>query len=79
MNTPTIAKNYLREDEIKELNRIVNMWLDFAEDQALRLSLSQIFIHKKQNNYSISSEGYALQHPKALLQCSIVKQFCSSA
>lgn len=32
----TVAKNYLREDEIKELNRIANMWLDFAEDQALR-------------------------------------------
>ena len=31
-----IAKNYLREDEIDELNRIVAMWLDFAEDQALR-------------------------------------------
>ena len=31
-----IAKNYLREGEIKELNRIVTMWLDFAEDQALR-------------------------------------------
>lgn len=32
----TIAKNYLREDEIEELNRIVTMWLDFAEDQAKR-------------------------------------------
>ncbi len=32
----TIAKNYLRENEIDELNRIVVMWLDFAEDQALR-------------------------------------------
>ncbi len=30
------AKNYLRDGEIAELNRIVNMWLDFAEDQALR-------------------------------------------
>ena len=30
------AKNYLREAEIEELNRIVTMWLDFAEDQALR-------------------------------------------
>lgn len=29
-----IAKNYLKESEIKELNRIINMWLDFAEDQA---------------------------------------------
>jgi len=32
----TIAKNYLKEDEIDELNRIVVMWLDFAEDQAKR-------------------------------------------
>lgn len=31
-----IAKNYLRENEIDELNRIVVMWLDFAEDQARR-------------------------------------------
>lgn len=38
----TIAKNYLQEDEIKGLNRIVTMWLDFAEDQALRRK--QVFL-----------------------------------
>jgi len=32
----TIAKNYLKEEEITELNRIVTMFLDFAEDQARR-------------------------------------------
>ena len=32
----TIAKNYLSAVEIDELNRIVVMWLDFAEDQARR-------------------------------------------
>jgi hypothetical protein len=32
----TVAKNYLHESEIGELNRIVTMWLDFAEDQARR-------------------------------------------
>jgi hypothetical protein len=32
----TIAKNYLAEDEIKALERIVSMYLDFAEDQAAR-------------------------------------------
>ena len=32
----TTAKNYLRAEEIDELNRIVVMWLDFAEDQARR-------------------------------------------
>lgn len=38
----TIAKNYLKENEIAELNRIVSMWLDFAEDQAERRK--QIFL-----------------------------------
>jgi len=32
----TIAKNYLQEAEISELNRIIAMWLDYAEDQAKR-------------------------------------------
>lgn len=32
----TVAKNYLNQDEVSELNRVVNMWLDFAEDQARR-------------------------------------------
>lgn len=38
----TVAKNYLKENEIDELNRIVVMWLDFAEDQAKRRK--QIFM-----------------------------------
>ncbi|HED12141.1 MAG TPA: hydroxyacid dehydrogenase [Gammaproteobacteria bacterium] len=38
----TVAKNYLNQQEIEELNRIVTMWLDFAEDQALRRK--QIFM-----------------------------------
>ncbi|HEY4248983.1 MAG TPA: virulence RhuM family protein [Lacunisphaera sp.] len=35
----TVAKNYLREEEIVVLNRIVVMFLDFAEDQAERKKL----------------------------------------
>jgi hypothetical protein len=31
-----IAKNYLTEDELSELNRVVTMYLDYAEDQARR-------------------------------------------
>jgi hypothetical protein len=38
----TVAKNYLGQDEITELNRIVTMWLDFAEDQARRRK--QVFL-----------------------------------
>lgn len=32
----TISKNYLDHDEVSELNRIVTMYLDFAEDRARR-------------------------------------------
>lgn len=32
----TVAKNYLTENEMKSLNRIVTMYLDYAEDQAER-------------------------------------------
>ena len=32
----TVAKNYLNSHKINELNRIVVMWLDFAEDKARR-------------------------------------------
>ncbi len=38
----TVAKNYLNADEIAELNRIVGMFLDFAEDQAKRRK--QVFL-----------------------------------
>jgi hypothetical protein len=38
----TVAKNYLSQNEIDELNRVVTMWLDFAEDQAKRRK--QVFL-----------------------------------
>lgn len=38
----TTAKNYLQADEIDGLNRIVVMWLDYAEDQARRRK--QVFL-----------------------------------
>ena len=38
----TVAKNYLRETEISELNRIVVMFLDYAEDQTRRRK--QVFL-----------------------------------
>ena len=32
----TVAKNYLEETEIKSLERVVTMYLDYAENQAVR-------------------------------------------
>ena len=43
----TVAKNYLVQDEVSELNRVVTMWLDFAEDQARRRQ--QIFLRDWQS------------------------------
>lgn len=43
----TIAKNYLREEEIDQLNRIISMWLDYAEDQTKRRQ--QIFLKSWQD------------------------------
>ncbi len=36
LSDTVIAKNYLRKDEIIQLNRIVNMYIDYAEFQAAR-------------------------------------------
>ena len=41
------AKNFLSQHEAGELNRIVNMWLEFAEDQARRCKY--IFLRDWQN------------------------------
>ncbi len=41
-NDVTVAKNYLNQNEVGELNRVVNMWLDFAEDQTRRRQ--QVFL-----------------------------------
>lgn len=43
----TVAKNFLDAEEIDELNRIVVMWLDFAEDQARRRR--QVFLRDWQS------------------------------
>jgi hypothetical protein len=32
----TVAKNYLTQEELSDLNRVVTMYLDYAEDQAKR-------------------------------------------
>lgn len=38
----TVAKNYLSEGEIRDLNRLVNMFLDTAEDRAERHQLTSM-------------------------------------
>jgi len=59
----TIAKNYLNGEEIEALNRIVSMYLDFAEDQAKRHR--QIFMRdwrKKLDSFLQFNERNILDH-----------------
>jgi hypothetical protein len=54
----SIAKNYLTEDELKQLNLIVSMYLDFAELQATngRLMKMQDWIDKLDDFLRISEK-----------------------
>ncbi len=59
----TIAKNYLNEKEMEQLNRIVTMYLDYAEDQARRHR--QIFMRdwrKKLDAFLKFNERDILEH-----------------
>ena len=55
----TVAKNYLAEDELKQLNLIVSMYLDFAELQAGRGRLMKMtdWIGKLDEFLKISERG----------------------
>jgi hypothetical protein len=60
----TIAKNYLHKEEIGGLNRIVTMYLDYAEDQAKRHR--QIFMkdwRKKLDAFLKFNEREILNNP----------------
>lgn len=68
----SIAKNYLSADEIKELERIVSMFLDYAENQAARHipMKMQDWAHKLDgflqfNEYEILNDSGRISHEVA--------------
>jgi hypothetical protein len=68
----TVAKNYLQKEEIDELNRIVTMYLDYAENQARRgvpMSMAD-WVQKLDaflqfNDYSILKNAGSISHEVA--------------
>jgi len=67
-----VAKNYLSPEEITELNRIVNMYLDYAENQAERHKLmsmedwaSRLDAFLKFNEYDILQNPGKVSHTVA--------------
>ena len=69
----TVAKNYLIEKEIKDLERIVSMYLDYAENQAARqmpMKMSD-WIHKLDafldfNEYQVLKDAGKVRHDVAV-------------
>jgi len=68
----TVAKNYLTAPEIKQLERIVNMYLDYAENQAARhipmrmadwVEKLDAFLHF--NEYDVLSDSGRVSHAVA--------------
>ena len=68
----SIAKNYLVEKEIKELERVVSMYLDYAENQAAREIpmkmadwIQKIDAFLQFNEYNILKDAGKLSHEVA--------------
>jgi hypothetical protein len=68
----TVAKNYLGEDEIRALERIVGMYLDYAENQAsrqipMRMSdwVDRLDAFLKFNEYDVLTNAGRVSHEVA--------------
>ncbi len=74
----SIAKNYLTEKELKALDRIVTMYLDYAEDQAERnVPMTMKDWASKLNAFLQFNERDILDHPGKVSQ-EVAKAFAES-
>ena len=73
-----VAKNYLTEKELKSLDRIVTMYLDYAEDQAERnIPMTMTDWAGKLNAFLKFNEREILDHPGKVSQ-EVAKAFAES-
>lgn len=74
----SVAKNYLNKDEIEALDRIVNMYLDYAEDQAKRkIPMTMDDWSKKLDAFLKFNERKVLDNP-GQVSAEIAKSFAES-
>jgi len=74
----SIAKNYLNEEELDGLNRIVTMYLDYAEDQAKRgILMTMADWAKKLDAFLQFNERELLDNP-GKVSAEIAKEFAES-
>ena len=70
-----VAKNYLSEDEISELNRIVNMYLDYAENLALRQKAMSMKDWASRLDKFLEFNEYQILHGKGSISRKAVDEF----
>ena len=80
-----IAKNYLIENEIKELNRVVTMYLDYAENQAERQKpmymknwIEKLDAFLKFNDYDVLADAGKVSAEVARILALNLNPICSS-
>ncbi len=74
----TIAKNYLSKEEIDAMDRIVNMYLDYAEDQAKRkIPMTMEDWSKKLDTFLEFNEREVLTNP-GKVSAEVAKSFAES-
>ena len=73
-----VAKNYLNEKELESLNRIVTMYLDYAENQALRGIAMSMGDWVKKLNAFLQFNEYDILKNAGRVTAEIAKEFAGS-
>ena len=74
----SIAKNYLTLEELESLNRIVSMYLDYAENQALRHIPMTMDDWAKKLNAFLQFNEYEMLNNAGKVTAEIAKTFAES-
>ncbi len=74
----SIAKNYLSEQELDELNRIVSMYLDYAENQARRHVAMTMKDWKERLDGFLQFNEYAVLKDAGRISAEIAKQLAET-
>lgn len=70
-----VAKNYLNEDEISELNRIVTMYLDYAENQAKKGKVMSMKEWVEKLDAFLTFNDYDLLKDSGKIRTDVAKKF----
>ena len=73
-----IAKNYLQKEEIEELNRVVSMYLDFAENMAKKGKLMKMVDWVKKLDNFLEVNEYDILKNAGAISKKIAKQFAEA-